>query len=75
MAEGKINRHNHPLMVNARRDSYFAGRRDGYAEGYQKGYEERCNEIHRFYKIIIAALESKANIEKEAARRRGEING
>ena len=65
----KVNRHNHPLMVEARRESYYAGRADGYREGYQKGYEARCSEIHRYYRIIISALESKINISNEAARK------
>ncbi len=65
----KVNRHNHPLMVNARRESYYAGRADGYKEGYQEGYEARCTEIHRYYRIIISALESKANIANEAIRK------
>lgn len=68
MAEKKITRHNHPLMVNARKESYMAGRADGYKEGYQKGYEERCNELHRYYRTIIAALETKLDTATKMIR-------
>lgn len=65
MADKKITRHNHPLMVNARKESYMAGRADGYKEGYQKGYEEKCVDIHRYYKIIISAFEVREDMAKK----------
>jgi flagellar biosynthesis/type III secretory pathway protein FliH len=75
MAEGKINRHNHPIMVNARRKSYHAGMADGYKDGYRAGYEARCDELHRYYRTIIAALETKLDTANEAVRiLRSEVN-
>ena len=69
----QVNRNNHPLLVKARRDAYFAGRTDGYKAGYQKGYGERCEEIHRYYKIIIHALETRIALDnKEIQRLKGE---
>ena len=65
MANQKITRHNHPLMVNARKESYMAGRADGYKEGYQKGYEEKCADIHKYYRIIISAFEVREGMAKK----------
>jgi flagellar biosynthesis/type III secretory pathway protein FliH len=65
MAEKKITRHNHPLIVNARKESYWAGRSDGYYEGYQQGCEHRCTEVHRYYRTIISALETKLDVANE----------
>lgn len=64
----KVNRHNHPLMVNARRESYNAGRADGYKEGYQKGYEARCNELHRYYRTIISAFRTQLDVANKKIR-------
>ena len=64
----KVTRHNHPLMVNARRESYNAGRAEGFVEGRKYGKEEQmeaCNEtverLHTFYRKIISGLEKKKN--------------
>ena len=64
----KINRHNHPLMVNARRESYYAGRRDGHKEGLQQGYEARCNELHRYYRVLLSALQTNLDVAYERIR-------
>lgn len=70
----KVNRNNHPILVKARRESYYAGRKDGYNDGYKIGYQTRCDEIHRFYKIIIHALEAKVDLaNKEIRKLRGEV--
>ena len=69
MAEKKITRHNHPIMVNARKESYMAGRADGYYEVYQQGCEHRCTEIHRYYKTIISALQTQLDVAKEMIRK------
>ena len=63
MDEKKVNRHNHPMMVKARKESYMAGIRDGYRDGYKNGYEQKCDEIHRYYRIIIQALERKMEVK------------
>ena len=62
----KVNRHNHPLMVNARRESYHAGKAEGFVEGREYGKNEQmrvCNEtvenLTKFYKTIISGLEEK----------------
>lgn len=62
MDEKKVNRHTHPILVKARKDAYMAGVRDGFRDGYQKGYEQKCEEIHRYYKIVIHALERKLEV-------------
>lgn len=62
----KVTRHNHPLMVNARRESYHAGKAEGFVEGREYGKNEQmrvCNEtvenLTKFYKTIISGLENK----------------
>lgn len=60
MAEEKINRNNHPILVKARESAYEHGWAVGKSEGYQEGYGNKCDEIHRHYKIIINALERRA---------------
>lgn len=62
----KVTRHNHPLMVNARRESYHAGKAEGFVEGREYGKNEQmrvCNEtvenLTKFYKAIISGLENK----------------
>lgn len=62
----KVDRHNHPLMVNARRESYWAGRKDGYEDGYKKGYEQCNDNLAHYYEIIIAMLEKRLNKMNEA---------
>jgi flagellar biosynthesis/type III secretory pathway protein FliH len=52
-------------MVNARKESYMAGRADGYYEGYQQGYNVRCTEIHNYYKTIISAFETRVAVANE----------
>ncbi len=64
----KVNRHNHPLMVNARRESYYAGKADGYKEGYQKGYEAKCTELHHHYRVLLSALQSTLDVAYERIR-------
>ena len=64
----KVTRHNHPLMVNARKESYFAGKADGYKEGYQKGYSARCEDLTRYYTTIIGVLDSKLNVLRETIK-------
>ena len=64
----KVNRHNHPLMVNARKESYYAGRSDGYKEGYEKGYSQRCEDLTRYYATIIEVLDSKLNTLREVIK-------
>ncbi len=61
----KVTRHNHPLMVNARKEAYFAGKGDGFKEGYQKGYSARCEELTHYYTTIIEVLDSKLTILRE----------
>ena len=67
----KVNRHNHPLMVKARRESYRAGVKVGYDEGYRQGYNMKCTEIHNYYKTITYALELKIEAEKFLAYNQG----
>lgn len=68
---GKVNRHNHPLMVNARRESYRAGVKVGFNEGYRQGYDMKGTEIHNHYKKIIYSLERKMEFEKIKAFKEG----
>lgn len=68
MAEGKVNRNNHPILVKARHDSYWAGRKEGFNDGFQKGYEKKCEEIHRYYRIILHALETKLDVLNKTLR-------
>ena len=64
----KVTRHNHPLMVNARRESYNAGLADGYKRVYEQASKDAnviCNNtaerLTKFYKTIISGLENKIN--------------
>jgi flagellar biosynthesis/type III secretory pathway protein FliH len=59
MAEEKVNRNNHPILVKAREASYKHGWAVGKREGYDEGYGNKCDEIHRYYRIIINALERR----------------
>ena len=56
---GKVNRHNHPLMVNARKESHAAGYREGFEYGYKKGLEERCDTLKRHYEICLGAFKRR----------------
>ena len=70
----KVNRHNHPLMVNARKASYHAGYADGFKEGYKKGYEQRCENLLHYYQTILAAFQSRLDTaNKIIAKHRGEV--
>ena len=60
----KITRHNHPLMVGARRESYRAGYRKGYEEGRKQGFLNDCTALHHYYKTLIHALELKVEAVK-----------
>lgn len=62
MAEGRVNRNNHPILVKARHDSYMAGRADGFEEGYEKGYHDRNESVVEYYKTIVQALEKKSAV-------------
>lgn len=62
----KVNRHNHPLMVNARREAYQAGRTDGYKEGFQKGYEQCNDNLVHYYETILAVFQKRLNKMQEA---------
>lgn len=73
MAEKKINRHTHPILVKARKESYFAGKTDGFKEGYTKGYGERCADLIRYYTICLKALETKSRMQQEEIRKLKEL--
>ena len=74
MAEKKVNRHNHPLMVNARRESYFAGKCDGLKEGYQRGVNESNDALKRYYETILAANQKIVDLANEIIEKdRGEV--
>jgi flagellar biosynthesis/type III secretory pathway protein FliH len=62
MAEGKVNRNNHPILVEARKEAYSEGRRDGFDEGYKKGYSNRNDSLVEYHKAIVYALEKKAAV-------------
>ena len=49
-------------MVNARRESYFAGRKDGFELGYKKGLNERCDTLKRHYEIILDAFQKRIDV-------------
>ena len=62
----KVTRHNHPLMVEARKLAYNAGLGDGFKRGYEQASKDAnviCNKtaerLHKFYKTIISGLENK----------------
>ena len=64
----KVTRHNHPLIVNARKESYNAGYREGYKNGYEsrskehnKIFDTNMQELHSFYRTIISELKEKKN--------------
>lgn len=70
MAE-KVNRHNHPIMVKARHDAYFEGKKDGFKEGYESAAKERkawCNMAYEAeitcLKEIIKALERSDDLSQ-----------
>lgn len=68
MADKKITRHNHPLMVNARKAAYMAGKADGYLEGYQQGYANRCADLYRSYRTLIEVAQVKLDVANERIR-------
>ena len=69
MADKKINRHNHPILVKARKEAYEAGRRDGYKAKAEHVYESvrglcdiTIQRLHNHYRYIIDSLtEAKIN--------------
>lgn len=73
MAEEKVNRNNHPILIKARRESYFAGRKEGYNDGYATGFSCKCETVHNYYKNITHALERRVDVlTKELAILRDE---
>ena len=59
MADKEAIKHNHPYLVKARRDAYFAGRRDGFKDGFVGG------EVHDYYRQCIRALELRVQAQQE----------
>ena len=67
MSEKKITRHNHPIMVEARKEAYMKGYRDGREDGVQKGYERAAihlAEIHRMEIIHLRGIIERLLKEK-----------
>lgn len=67
-AERKINRHNNPIIVEARKKAYFAGKAEGYKEGFEAGVEagrrsldNYINTLHNHYKCIINSIDKATN--------------
>ena len=67
MADIKVNRHNHPLLADVRKTSYWEGHKDGY----QAGYGAKCEAIIHTYKSIIGVLEKQAQKEYSDGFRQG----
>lgn len=67
----KVTRHNHPLMVEARKLAYNAGLGDGYKRGYEQASKDANERLHKFYKTIIFGLENKIKT-MELAMKKGE---
>lgn len=70
----KVNRHNHPLMVKARRASYYAGKRDGFNDGFKKGFEQRCENLQHYYQTILAVFQKRIDLANEIIRKCKEDN-
>ena len=71
----KITRHNHPLMVGARKESYRAGFKKGYDEGMRQGFANDSTALHHYYKTIIHALELKVEAVRLHAYEKGFRDG
>lgn len=59
MGEQKVTRKrskNNPIIVEARKKAYFAGKADGYKEGFEAGrrsLDNYINTLHNHYKYLI----------------------
>ena len=72
MAEGKINRNNHPILVKARKASFDAGVNAGFKNGFAKGFEEGKTEGIRITTLPYRAKVSYLNAIVEGLAKRNE---
>lgn len=57
----KVNRNTHPILVEAREKSYWAGHRDGYAKGFADGQEKGLRIASLPYEAQIDCLKTQIN--------------